>query len=156
VELTLDDGGHELIELGHRALAELREVPASARGAHLLVLADLVLDPAGDKLPLLLRVLAPRLEGRDPVFLGAGRVADRGGERGDLFGALTEDVALQLLDRGLDRSELLGELRQRLALLLDRLRLCGDRPLRGVELGRKALGPLAPLAAVILAAHWRL
>jgi hypothetical protein len=64
-------------------------------------------------------------------------------------------VALELLDGGL-YGELLRQLGERLALPLDRLRLRGDRLLRGIELRREALGPLAPLAAVILAAHWRL
>ena len=82
----------------HLAAAEPAEVVAAALRADLLVLADLVLDLAGDELALLLGVLAPRPQRGDPVGLGASGVADRLGDGRHLLGARAEDVALQLLE----------------------------------------------------------
>jgi hypothetical protein len=49
VQLPLDHGRHELEELAHRALAELREVVPAALRANLLLVGDLVLDAPGDE-----------------------------------------------------------------------------------------------------------
>jgi hypothetical protein len=66
----------------------------------------------GDELPLPLCVLAARLKrGEAAVGLGGRWVADLFGDRGYLLGALSEDVALQLLDGGLDGRELFDRLR---------------------------------------------
>jgi hypothetical protein len=98
---------------------ERREVVPPAARAHLLVVANLVLDLPRDELALLLGVLAPRLEGREPVGLGARGIADRLRDRRHLLGPLPEDVALQLLERPLHRRELLAHLAE---LAFERLR----------------------------------
>jgi hypothetical protein len=125
VELALDARRDELVQLGHLAFAERREVVAAALRAALLVLADLVHDLASEELTLLLGVLTPLLLRRDPLRLGARRIADRLGDGRHLLGARAELVALQLLERRLD--------------------------LR--EPGFERLGPLPPLAPMVVAAH---
>lgn len=140
MDLTLDAGRGQLIDLGDVTTAKPAEVVAAALRAGLLLLADLVLDPPSEELALLLGVLPALLERGDASGLGLGRVADGLGHRRHLLGALPEDVALQLLDGALDRGELLG------------LRCDGRQ--RGGELRLQALGLVAPLAAM-LAAHGR-
>src|SRR6266540_4735653 len=125
VELALDARGDELVQLRHLALAERREVVAATLRAALLVLADLVHDLASDELPLLLGVLAPLLLRRDPLGLGARRIADRLGDGRHLLGARAELMALERLERRLD--------------------------LR--EPGFERLRPVPPLAQMVVAAH---
>ena len=109
VELPLHHGGDELVQLGHQAVAEPCEVVPAALGADLLIVAELVLDLAGDELALLLGVLSPGLQGGEPLGLGAGRVADGLGHRRHLLRPLAEDMTLELLQRALHRGErLLG------------------------------------------------
>jgi len=146
VELPLDQSGDELVQLGHLAVAEPGEVVAAALGTGLLVLADLVLDLAGDELPLLLCVFPPLLERRDPLGLGAGRVADFLGHRRHLLGALAEDVALQLVDGGLLRDDALVQRRHRGDGLAQPSAGLGEFPLQ-------SLRPLPPLAPVFAATH---
>jgi len=153
VQLPLHARGHEVVELGDVTSAKPAEVVTAAPGAGLLVLADLVLDLAGDELALLLRVLAPLLKGRDSGGLRSDRIADGLDHRRHLLGALAEGVALQPLDGGLHGGELLAQLRQRLALLLDDRGLLGDGGLGHTELRRQVFGLVAPLTAVLAAPH---
>jgi len=121
-----------------------------------------VLDLSGDEAALLLGVLPSLLERGDPRRFRPDRVADRLGYRRHLLRALAEDVALELLDGSLNLGELLSLLREGVILELDRLSLGGDDLLRGVdglscvaELLPQVLDLIAPLAAVIVAAHSR-
>jgi hypothetical protein len=127
VDLALDARGDEVVDLGHLPAAEPAEVVAAALRAGLLVLADLMLDPAGNEPALLLSVLSTLLQRGDPCCLRPSRVADLLRHRRHLLGALAELVPLQLLERRLD--------------------------LR--ESGFERLRPVPPLAAMIVAAHWR-
>ena len=135
VQPPLDHRWDELVLLGHLAVAELREVVPSALRADLLLVGHLVLDAAGDELALLLGVLAASLDRCDPLRLGAVGVADRRRDGWHLLRPLPEDLTLQLLQRAVDRGELTAKV---------------------ADLGLQLLGFVAPLAAVILAAHWRL
>jgi hypothetical protein len=125
VELALDARRDKLVQLRHLAFTERREVVAAALRTTLLVLADLVHHLASDELLLLFGVLAPLLLRRDPLGLGARRIADRLGDGRHLLGARAELMALQLLERRLD--------------------------LR--EPGFERLRPIPPLAPMVVAAH---
>jgi len=111
----------------------------AALGTDLLIVAELVLDLAGDELALLLGVFSPRLQGGQPLNLGAGRVADGLGHRRHLLRPLAEDMTLELLQRALHRGE----------------RLLGGAQfgVRLGELGRQALDLVPPLAVMLAATH---
>jgi hypothetical protein len=135
----------------------------TALGADFLLVGDLVFDATGDELTLLLGVLAPRLQRRDPLCLGAVGVADRRRDGRHLLRAFPEDVALELVDGGLHGGELFALFREQLVLQPDRFRLRGEDLLGSVNgagrVGEVGLEPFrlrAPLATVIITAHWRL
>jgi hypothetical protein len=109
VELSLDPSGDELVHLGELALAERREVMAAALRADLPLLGDLVLDPTGGELALLRRVLTSLLQRRFAIRLRRAGVADLVRDARHLLGALSVDVALELLDGTLERGDALAE-----------------------------------------------